>query len=178
MVDEVIAELQRTDGTVSPETVRRWMASTDPDVMGATDTFVSRGECARRIQPPLAFDEVFSFKLRFFEVQMQMNRDTGWTANGTIAGCELVAWFVQLWDQGWRQQCETIKGLLRRMYVDGDARVKLSLEHAVIEHLFERAEIMRFFEDWRTNPQLAHAYAAGREWVDGGGTSPLTGRKR
>src|SRR5262249_22561658 len=138
MLDEVIAELERREGTTAAEDVQRWMASTDPDVMGATDCFLNRAECVNRIQPPLSFDSVFAFRLRFFEVQVQVNRDSDWTGNGTIAGLELASWFVRLWDEGFRQHCETIKALLRRMYLDGAPRVKRTVEQGVIEHLFER----------------------------------------
>jgi hypothetical protein len=67
-----------------------------------------------------------------------------------------------------------MKSLLSRLYIEGSGELKDSIEQAVVEHLFERADIRQFFADWQDDPQLRSAYEAGRLWAEGGGWSPLT----
>jgi hypothetical protein len=95
-----------------------------------------------------------------------------------MAGTELVGMFVWMWDEGRdRRYFVEVKSRLAGLYVEGSSDVRRAIEHAVIEHLFEREPIREFFSDWRDDPRLRPAYDEGMLWVAGGGTSPLTERR-
>jgi hypothetical protein len=178
MLQEIIKEFETRVGEgarIPASHVRRWMGSDDPDTLGATYGFLSNATHAQRISPPLSLDEVFDFMLRYYEFCLKTDPKSKWANSRYSAGWDLVGWFVHLWDEGRdTKYVEAIKSLLERLYVPADPELKKSIEHAVVEHLFERKAIREFFSDWRDNPQLRPAYDEGMLWINGGGTSPLT----
>lgn len=181
LLDEIIRELDGSKGDTSSipaAKVRSWMSSGDSEVLGATYALVTKERHLHRIQPLLSFDEQFAFLLRYFEFCLKNNPQGGWVDDRFTAGCDFVSAFVSLWDEGRdKKYFHEMKSLLRRLYTNGSGELKDSIEQAIVEHLFERASIREFFSDWRDNPLLQPAYEAGRLWVEGGGTSPLTKRR-
>ncbi len=155
--------------------VRTWMASKDPDVLGATYGFF-HSSAASRVGPALSFDEVFDFTLRYFEWCIRTDpAPVGWANTRYSAGWDLVGWFFGLWDQSRdRNYLKKIKTRLAGLYKTGDADLKKSIEHAIIEHLFERKQVREFFADWENDPDLKPAYDEGVLWVTHGGSSPLS----
>lgn len=178
MLEQVVKQLEMPEGETSPipaSEVRRWMSSDDAEVLGATYELLTNPRHAPRINPALAFDDVFAFLLRYYEICLTRDQEGEWADGRYLAGGELVRIFVSFWDEGRdKHYFQRIKSLLRKLYLAGDAKLKKCIEHAVIEHLFEREPIREFFDDWRDNAQLRHAYEEGMLWVNGGGTSPFT----
>lgn len=182
MIEKIIKQLEMPEGETSvipaPE-VRRWMSSDDIEVLGATYELLTNTRHAPRISPALAFDDVFKFLLRYYEICLRKDLEGEWADGRYLAGGEMVRIFVSLWDEGRdKKYFEAMKSLLRELYLAGDANLKKCIEHAVVEHLFEREEIRKFFSDWRDDPELQSAYQEGMLWVRRGGTSPLTERHR
>jgi hypothetical protein len=178
MLEEIIRELKTPPAerrSVPQSQVRKWMESEDTDTLGATYVFLSKTEHTGRVIPPLEFDRVFDFMLRYYEFCLKTNPESKWANSGYSAGGDLVGWFVWMWDEGRdRRYFETIKSRLAKLYVSASPELKKCIEHAIIEHLFERKPIRKFFGDWKNNPQLQPAYEEGMMWVTKGGTSPLT----
>jgi hypothetical protein len=146
------------------------MSSTDPEVQGATSGLFDALRHYRRITPPLDFDEVFEWLLEYWEFCLRENPKGEYVEGRWSAGYHMMGWFVAAWDDGMdRKYLERIKALLANLYVAGRKNLKVCIEQAVIEHLFEREDIREFFADWKDDPQLAPAYEAGLEWVRGGG---------
>lgn len=182
MLEQIVKQLEMPEGETfiipAPE-VRRWMSSEDVEVLGATYELLTNTRHAPRISPALAFDDVFAFLLRYYEICLTRDAEGEWADGRYSAGGELVRIFVSFWDNGKdKHYFQTIKSLLKRLYLAGDAELKKCIEHAIIEHLFEREAIREFFSDWRDNPQLRPAYEEAMLWVNGGGTSPLTERRQ
>lgn len=181
MLEEIIKELRTPAGEqrdVPQSQVRRWMDSEETDVLGATYKFLMASEQTQRVKPPLDFDPVFDFILRYYAHCLKANPQSRWADDASSAAMDFVRWFVWMWDQERdRRYFETIKARLAELYISGTSDVKDRIEHGVIEHLFERAAIREFFSDWRDNPQLRRAYDEGVLWVEGGGMSPLTERR-
>lgn len=147
----------------------------DADRFGAIYVFLSKIEHIRRVSPPLSFDLVFDFMLRYYEFCLKSNPESKWANNSYSAGWDLTGWFVSMWDEGREKKYfEMIKTSLAELYVGGSPELRKCIEHAVIEHLFERKPIREFFVDWRDKPELRPAYDEGILWIKGGGTSPLT----
>jgi hypothetical protein len=178
MLQEIIRELETSPGqgtTIPALQVRNWMSSEDADTLGATYGFLSNAAQIQRVSPSLQFDEVFSFMLRYYEFCFKTDPKSQWANSRYSAGWNLTGWFTRMWDEKRdKEYFQAIKSLLERLYITGTPELKKCLEDAVIEHLFERKPIRKFFGDWAHNPQLRQAYDAGILWVDSGGTSPLT----
>lgn len=182
MLQEIVKELKMPAAerkSVPQSEVSKWMKSEDADTLGATYVFLSKAEHVDRVTPPLSFDPVFDFMLRYYEFCLKTNPQSKWANSAYSAGGDLVGWFVWMWDEGRdKKYFETIKSHLEQLYLPGSPELKKCIEHAIIEHLFERKPIRKFFSDWSNNPQLQPAYEEGMAWVKGGGTSPLTERRR
>ena len=179
MFSEIVNYIQAArDGsltTIPDSQVRSWMSTSDPEVLGAIYVLLTDAKLSQTITPPLPFDEVFAFFLRYFEFCLRNDPQGEWVDDRFTAGCDFVSAFVSYWDAGCDSKCfREMKSLLSRLYIEGSGEMKDSIEQAVVEHLFERADIRQFFADWQDDPQLRSAYEAGRLWVEGGGRSPLT----
>jgi len=141
----------------------------------ATYGFLSNAGQVQRVSPPLEFDEVFDFILRYYEFCFRTDPKSQWANSRYSAGWDLTGWFTQMWDEERNTKYfQAIKSMLERLYVAGNAELKKCIEDSVIEHLFERKPIRKFFEDWAHNPQLRPAYDQAKLWGDRGGKSPLT----
>jgi hypothetical protein len=178
MLEQIRRELEAGTNErreIAAALVRDWMANEDPDVRGATYAFLDSAH-AERVRPQLSFDEVFNFILNYYEMCITTDPEPGsWANTRYSAGWDLVGWFCRLWDEHRdKKYFETIKSRLATLYKGGDPDLKRSIEHAIIEHLFERKQIRKFFADWKNDPDLKTAYAEGMMWVTHGGNSPLT----
>lgn len=180
MLDQIVGELMAPVAnrkSVPQSQVRGWMRAEDADTLGAVYVFLSKPEHVDRVTPPLDFDTVFDFMLRYYEFCLKTNPESEWANSAYSAGADLVGWFTRMWDDGRdKKYFNAIKSRLAQLYISGSPDMKKCIEHAIIEHLFERKHIRKFFEDWRDRPQLRPAYEEGMLWVQGGGTSPLTER--
>jgi hypothetical protein len=61
------------------------MASGDVDTLGATCAFLWGSEQVDRVAPPLQFDDVFEFMLRYFGLCLETNPRSEW-ANSSHSG--------------------------------------------------------------------------------------------
>jgi hypothetical protein len=180
LLQEVTQELEksRVDPTsISRDRVENWMeaADNDPDVLGAIYVFLSKVRHSQRVKPPLSFDPVFNFVLRYYEFCLKFNPESEWANSRYSAGSDLVGWFIWMWDEKREKKYfAAIKLTLEKLYITGDAEMQKCIVHAVIDHLFERKTVRAFFADWKCNPKLRAAYDDGMVWVNGCGKSPLT----
>lgn len=183
-LEDIVQELNksRSEPTTIPQSrVEEWMRSelVDPDTVGAIYVFLSKDEHVRRVSPPLSFDPVFDFLIRYYEFCLKSDPQSKWANDSYSAGLDLVGFFVSIWDEKRERRYFTaIKSMLERLYSNGGAQLKMCIERAIVKHLFERKEIRRFFDDWRNREELRPAYEAAMSWVEGGGTSPLTDRRQ
>ena len=178
MLEEIERELRadRSSGRpISASLIRSCMDSKDWDLIDAAYVLLNSPHF-QRIAPPLSFDEVFEFTLRYYISCLKENpTPRGKPPMRYSAGWDLVAWFCHLWDCGVEKRyLKNVKARLAELYKSGDPDLKEAIEHATIEHLFERNPIRKFFADWKADPRLKHAYDEGMLWVSHGGTSPLS----
>ena len=178
MLEEIERELRadrNSDRPIPAPLIRRGMDSKDWDLIDATYVLLNSAH-VQRIAPPLSFDEVFEFTLRYYISCLKDNpTPRGKPPMRYSAGWDLVAWFCHLWDNGVEKQYfKRIKAQLADLYKSGDGDLKQAIEHAIVEHLFERKPIRKFFADWKSDSELRPAYEEGVLWVSHGGTSPLS----
>ena len=178
MLDQIEKELRtdrNSDRPISGSLVRESMKSKDRDLIDATYVLLNSAHF-QRIVPQLSFDEIFGFMLKYYALFLKDNpTPRGKPPMRYSAGWDLVAWFCHLWNSGTEKSYfERIKSKLADLYKSGDPDLKQAIRHAIIEHLFERKAIRKFFADWKKDPELRPAYDEGMLWVSHGGTSPLS----
>lgn len=182
MLQDLIKELKadaRDRKSIPQSQVRTWMRSEDADTLGATYVLLSKPEHVKRITPAFDFDFVFEFMLRYYEFCLETNPRSEWANSNYSAGSDFVGWFVMMWDEHRdKKYFDAIKTWLERLYIRGSPDVRKCVEHAIVEHLFERKPIREFFADWQDTPEFRKVYDEGMIWIKGGGTSPLTQRRK
>jgi hypothetical protein len=175
---ELEADLNETR-EIPAALVQTWMKSPEPDIRGATYALLYSAH-VNRVKPPIPFDDRFQFFLDYYSWCLRVDPPPfGWANTRYSAGWDLVGWFCLLWDEGIsKKYFEKIKSRLEEIYKQGDAELKKAVEHAIMEHLFERKNIRQFFSSWKDDPGLKPAFDEAMLWIAGGGSSPLTGSPR
>ena len=166
--DQTIRQIENAithSGPISAGKVREWMACDSLQAQGALKSLILSH--SRRIEPPLSIPEICEILELYYRRCLIENTEGGYVSNRQVSGYELVNWFNSLWmDHNVpREQLHRLKSMLRELCL---ARLvpEDEIVTAVLEHLFERIDIQEFFEDWRTDPRLANAYALAKMWGD------------
>ena len=171
MLEEIVSYLEKgkTDSSAIPKSeVMRWIASNDPEVIGAAYVLLVDTAFVDRIVPVPSFDEIFEFFLRYYEFCLTSDPQGEWVDDRFTAGCDFVRIFVSYWDERLDERYfVAMKSLLRRLYLEGSPDLRQTILQAIVEHLFEKEPIHRFFADWRDDPQLRQAFTEGSEWAAG-----------
>ncbi len=143
------------------------MHSHDKQVQGCIFTKISDSERAKHIKPPLDFEDYYRFVIPYLEKCIEENPDGEWMSSRYIAGHELVFWIVSFWNDATvsRAKLAEIKQRLAELYKRGDAGVRDAVLNAVLEHLFENSQLVKFFEDWKADPLLAAVYRDALLWT-------------
>lgn len=160
---------------VNASVVRSWLKSDDPEVLGAIYDFMTRPNGAARISPPLDFAEYQNLMFRYGDICLRRDEAGEWADSRYSYGTRLVGWILKLWkgDDRERQFVQRWKEWLSQKYRDGDSTVRRCIVDAVLEHLFEHAELRSYFSDWKHDSLLAIAFEEADEWSRFGGHSPL-----
>lgn len=155
---------------VARAVVRHWMLNTDIEVMGAIFTLLHDPRKHRCVRPPLNFYDYQSFHLRYFERCLMDDPQGTWCDSRYTAAYSLVAWFTELWSarEAHTEPLVELKTLLGRVYKKSNKTVRICIITGVLEHLFNRRDIVAFFRDWKRDPQLGSAFCealhcAGRQ---------------
>jgi hypothetical protein len=161
---------------IALDQVREWMRSEDLEILGHIYTVLN--DARFRVDPPISLDEYKRFVMNYYERCLKENPDGEWSDARYSAGWDIVRWFLRLWDDPSvsRSVLTEIKEWLAYLYKSGDAELKQAIAHAIIEHLFERKPVKKFFAEWKNDPELRPAYDEGILWVSHGGKTPLSKR--
>lgn len=144
------------------------MTNPDLEVMGAVFKLLHKPEHYSRIKPPLDFEDYQHFHVNYYERCLRENPDGVWCDSRYIAAHSLVAWFKGLWNDKTvsRDALRELKSLLARVYRSGDEKLKVAVITGALEHLFTDPTILRFFADWKDDPQLKAAYFEALGYAD------------
>jgi hypothetical protein len=158
-LDDIVAELNQTTA-LDRSTILRWMQTNDIEAMGALMDLLGEKVHQQRVQPPLAFDDIYPFVKNYYERSLSENPDGEWSDSRTTAGWNFAKWFIQLWedDSVSRNVLSDLKAMLEKLCRKGGPDLCYALTTAVLEHLFQRAEIKAYFVDWQPDPLLRLAY--------------------
>jgi len=173
-LEEVISAM-RAVGKIPRPLVRKWMQSNDVEVLGAVYSLFMEPRYYRRIQPSLTIDDYRKFVLPFLQRCILDNPQGDWSLTRYEAAWCAEDWFTQLWNDKHvpRRELSRMKAWLVKMYMDNGGEVRQCIVTAVLEHLFERTDIRRFFSDWQKDPVLRGAFSASTAWSDLGSTGSL-----
>jgi hypothetical protein len=173
VIREINEAFQSSEAILLPR-VRNWMSSQSLAVRANVVDLITAQ--AGRIAPPLSTHEIFGFLRDYYrECLIRDDQDSDFVPNRHIAGYDFVRWFKTLWcdPTAPREHIESLKSLLRELYVQALVPQD-DIVTAVLEHLFESAEIQDFFADWKSDPELSRAFNLAKEWGDSHLTSPNT----
>jgi hypothetical protein len=171
MIDAIGAAFGRGDSTnvhdVPKAQVLAWMESPDLDVRGALYSVIADADLVTRVKPALGFDDCFDFVVSYLEQCMVEDPKSEWADSRYSAGRQLVTWIIHFWESKEipREKLLEIKGRLAALYTEGDEDTQDALVNAVLEHLFEKQELVAFFEDWKDDRNLAKAYGDALAWI-------------
>ncbi len=154
--------------------VKNWLRHSSLDVLSVATNLIL--EHSRQIEPPLTMQEICDAVRDYYRRCLQEDRESEFVPSLHVAGYELARWFRNLWDDPEvpREYLADLKTMLAELYKSADQAKADRLVNAVIEHLFETPGVPEFFADWKSDAALSRGFARAMEWVDGGGTSPLT----
>lgn len=163
---------------VSRDKLHSWMRSSDLEVVGAAYVLLTEAGPKLRVEPELESGEVVLFCRRYLERCMKEGGEGPWSLTRHGAGWELAHWIAQLADNPAtpRDAILELRDWIASLYRNGSREDRDVLVNAVLEHLFERAELRRLFESWKTDPILSRAYDDAVLWVRNCGDSPIVGR--
>lgn len=158
-LEEIVPELGRTT-PIDRSTVLQWMQTNDIEAMGALMDLLAEKTHQQRVQPPLAFDDIYPFVTKYYERCLSESPDGEWSDSRTTAGWNFAKWFVQLWDDDSvsRNVLSDLKAMLEKLCRKGGPGLCKALVTSVLEHLFRRAEIKDYFADWADDSMLRFAY--------------------
>lgn len=173
-LDEVVAA--RNDARpIGREHVLRWMRSQDLEALGALYHSITDRRFEPRITPGFSMEEYQGFARHYFGRCLREDPVGQWCDSRYSAGHSLMIWLVDLTnhgDAGWRALREW-KHWLGDLYRSSDEALRTALVTATLEHLFERPQLAKYFEDWRDDSTLRIAHDEAMEWVKRGGRTGL-----
>jgi len=145
---------------VPAQTVQKWMGSSDVKSLSLTYELITDLRFTKGIEPPLHFEEIYSFSLQFLarciKEDPRPEAEDLDTYTRHRAGDEILHWFNLLWKNEVRHnKLEGFKRWIEKIMIDGDAEIRNCIYCTVVEHLDKRAR--RFFRDWLNHPVLKTA---------------------
>lgn len=178
-LNEIVAAMGDSESPpttpIPREKVLRWMQSDDIEALGAVYALMADQRHHQRVDPPVLLSDSHLFLMRYYERCFLENPDGRWSSSRYEAGWDVVNWFASLWDDRDvpRELLHELKQWLAKLYKNGDEALRTCLVTATLEHLFERREIAKYFEDWKKDLLLKQAYEDALLWPEKGGDSPL-----
>jgi hypothetical protein len=147
--------------------VLAWMEFPDLEVRAALYSIIADADLVKHVKPALELDDCFDFVISYLEQCMVEDPKSEWADSRYGAGRQLVSWIIHFWESKEipREKLVEIKGRLAALYTEGDEDMRDTLVNAVLEHLFEKQELVAFFEDWKNDPNLAKAYGDALAWI-------------
>ena len=162
-------------GRIPKTRIEQFMNHGDIEVLGAVYAFITDERRSKVIEPSLQFEDYYQFVTRYYERCLREDPKSKWADSRYSAGHDLVGWFVSLWNDKEvpKSAIANLKAWLAQLYREGDEALRNCLVTATLEHLFEHQKIRKYFADWEGDPVLGAAFAGAKEWVQGGGSTPL-----
>lgn len=164
---DTILRIARSNARIPKKQVLSWVQSDDLNVQGLLVALIHDAAFYERIQPPLEYDEYHHLMKEYIaRCLIDSPENAEYADSRWEAAYMLLCWFVDVWNDPSvpRWALADLKAFLAEMYLQHH-ELREVLVQRVLEHLFENAEVMRFFADWRKHPVLVVAYQQAEDWA-------------
>jgi hypothetical protein len=149
-----------SDKKISREMVLDLMKNDDIEVKGVVYNFCTNSDYYINIEPNLTEEDYYHFIKDYLRRCLIENPSGEWTETRYEAGWSFVNWFKSYWKNKSleRDYASELKEWLAEIYVSGDDDVRLCISTSILEHIFDKKGISKFFSDWRNDPVLKQAF--------------------
>ena|SRR5437868_6935623 len=163
-----IAEDEEREGSTPKADIVAGIRSDDTELAGAIYDIVTTDKLRKRIEPPLADEELESLAMRYFERCILTDPKGEWTLTRYSAAREAQRCMLDLWDSegGDNEAFVKWKKWMEKLYRHGDEAIKRAVVDGILEHLFEEKGLRQFFTDWKADSELKTAYDEAQLWAD------------
>jgi hypothetical protein len=167
LAKEIMSSMERLRGSgaaIEAAQVKRWMSSSDIDVLGAAYNFVMDDRYYKKIRPALTIQDYKSFLFLYYERCLRENPQSSWADSRYSAGWDLANWLNSLWKDGYKEVLGEARDWLAALYKSADPEIRICIVNATLEHVLDNRAIARVFKGWEDDPVLRTAYCDALDW--------------
>lgn len=163
-----IAQDEERKGSIPKADILAGIRSDDAELAGAIYDILSSDKLMRRIEPPLAHDELDKLITEYFERCILTDPKGEWALTRYSAAWEAQDCILDTWENegGSSEPFVRWKKWMEKLYRSGDEKIKRAIVDGILEHLFEKKELRQSFADWKSDPELKTAYDEAQLWAD------------
>ena len=163
-----IAMDEQREGSIPKVDLIEGISGDDPELAGAVYDIITTDRLKKRIEPPLADEELENLLMPYFERCILTDPKGEWTLTRYSAAWEAQGCMLKVWDSdgGSSKSFARWKKWMERLYRAGDEAIKRAIVDGILEHLFEEKELRQFFADWKADSELKTAYEEAQLWAD------------
>ncbi|MEN6519807.1 MAG: hypothetical protein ABFD46_01455 [Armatimonadota bacterium] len=165
---ECIEKTLKQNGSVSGDTVKRWMCNSSLEVLGAVHELVTYSPYWERIDPPLSEADLLPFLLSFYKRCLYEDPKGDWSLSRYEAAAAIVSRFQALLPNKKPERqalLVKLKDLLVQCYLSDNPELQTAIVTGALEHILEEPRFRSFFTDWTKHPLLRRAYDLAMEWA-------------
>ncbi|PYV54963.1 MAG: hypothetical protein DMG91_13315 [Acidobacteria bacterium] len=163
-----IAMDEQREGSIPKVDLIEGISGDDPELAGAVYDIITTDRLKKRIEPPLADEELENLLMPYFERCILTDPKGEWTLTRYSAAWEAQGCMLKGWDNdgGSSKSFARWKKWMERLYRAGDEAIKRAIVDGILEHLFEKKGLRQFFADWKADSELKTAYEEAQLWAD------------
>ncbi|MGE5734383.1 MAG: hypothetical protein ACM34E_04765 [Acidobacteriota bacterium] len=163
-----IAKDEEREGAIPKADIFGGISGDDTELAGAIYDIVTSDKLRKRIEPPLADEELENLLMPYFELCILTDPKGEWTLTRYSAAWEAQGCMLKVWDSdsGSSKSFTRWKKWMEKLYRAGDEAIRRAIVDGILEHLFEEKGLRQFFADWKADPQLKTAYDEAQLWAD------------
>lgn len=168
-----IAEDEEREGAIPKADIVTGIRSDDAELAGAVYDIVTTDKLRKRIEPPLADEELENLLIPYFERCILTDPQGERTLTRYGAAWEAQDCILDTWESegGSSESFVKWKKWMEKLYRAGDEKIKRAIVDGILEHLFEKKGLRQSFADWKADSELKTAYDEAQLWAD---TQPKT----
>ena len=163
-----IASDEEQEGSIPKADILAGIRSDDTELAGAIYDIVTTDKLRKRIEPPLADEELENLLIPYFERCILTDPKGEWALTRYSAAWEAQGCMLNLWDSegGGSKSFAKWKKWMEKLYRAGDEKIKRAIVDGILEHLFEKKGLRQSFADWKADSELKTAYDEAQLWAD------------
>jgi hypothetical protein len=163
-----IAEDEEREGSIPKADILGGISGDDTELAGAIYDIVTTDKLRKRIEPPLADEELENLLMPYFERCILSDPKGERTVTRYGAAWEAQECILNSWESegGSSESFLRWKKWMEKLYRAGDEKIKRAIVDGILEHLFEKKGLRQSFADWKADSELKTAYDEAQLWAD------------